>query len=175
MNLPWCCVVFVFTIGISGRRLRSLLAIASAVQKRSIFAHFIKFLILVKSNWVKLFTHFYVAEFLPKPITNSVFLPPHQFKHGSVFAPKNAEFQQTTEKIYFFNVTVSSKDGDLSLWKCHSSAPRVRTEPSKPSNVLEFDFSVQVPSIVLESNSMFSNVLETKCLENAATLVTYWR
>ena len=64
----------------------------------SIFAHFIKFLILVKSNWVKLFTHFYIAEFLPKPITNSVFLPPHQFKHGKVFAQKNAEFQQTTEK-----------------------------------------------------------------------------
>ena len=46
----------------------------------------------------------------------------------------------------------------------------VRTEPSKPSNVLEFDFSVQVPSIVLEFNSMFSNVLETKCLENAVIL-----
>ena len=53
--------------------------------------------------------------------------------------------------------------------------PRVRTEPSKPSNVLEFVFSVQVPSIVLEFNSMFSNVLETKCLENAVILAIYWR
>ena len=52
---------------------------------------------------------------------------------------------------------------------------RVRTEPSKPSNVLEFVFSVQVPSIVLEFNSMFSNVLETKCLENAVILAVYWR
>ena len=52
---------------------------------------------------------------------------------------------------------------------------RVRTEPSKPSNVLEFVFSVQVPSIVLEFNSMFSNVLETKCLENAIILAVYWR
>ena len=49
---------------------------------------------------------------------------------------------------------------------------RVRTEPS---NVLEFVFSVQVPSIVLEFNSMFSNVLETKCLENAVILAVYWR
>ena len=54
-------------------------------------------------------------------------------------------------------------------------AIRVRTEPSKPSNVLEFVFSVQVPSIVLEFNSMFSNVLETKCLENAIILAVYWR
>ena len=52
---------------------------------------------------------------------------------------------------------------------------RVRTEPSKPSNVLEFVFPVQVPSIVLEFNSMFSNVLETKCLENAVILAVYWR
>ena len=52
---------------------------------------------------------------------------------------------------------------------------RVRTEPSKTSNVLEFVFSVQVPSIVLEFNSMFSNVLETKCLENAIVLAVYWR
>ena len=52
---------------------------------------------------------------------------------------------------------------------------RVRTEPSKPSNVLEFVFSVQVPSIVLKFNSMFSNVLETKCLENAIILAVYWR
>ena len=52
---------------------------------------------------------------------------------------------------------------------------RVHTEPSKPSNVLEFVFSVQVPSIVLEFNSMFSNVLETKCLENAVILAVYWR
>ena len=51
---------------------------------------------------------------------------------------------------------------------------RVRTEPSKPSNVLEFVFSVQVPSIVPEFNSMFSNVLETKCLENAVILAVYW-
>ena len=57
--------------------------------------------------------------------------------------------------------------------RCVSS--RVRTEPSKPSNVLEFVFSVQVPSIVLEFNSMFSNVLETKCLENAVILAVYWR
>ena len=49
---------------------------------------------------------------------------------------------------------------------------RVRTEPS---NVLEFVFSVQVPSIVLKFNSMFSNVLETKCLENAVILAVYWR
>ena len=35
---------------------------------------------------------------------------------------------------------------------------------SKPSNVLEFDLSVRVPSNVLEFNSMFSNVLETNCL-----------
>ena len=33
------------------------------------------------------------------------------------------------------------------------------TEPSKPSNVLEFDFSVQILSIVLELNSMISNVV----------------
>ena len=57
--------------------------------------------------------------------------------------------------------------------KCIAS--RVRTEPSKPLNVLEFVFSVQVPSIVLEFNSMFSNVLETKCLENAIILAVYWR
>ena len=56
-----------------------------------------------------------------------------------------------------------------------SVVTRVRTEPSKPSNVLEFVFSVQVPSIVLEFNSMFSNVLETKCLENAVILAVYWR
>ena len=45
---------------------------------------------------------------------------------------------------------------------CTLIALRVRTEPSKPSNVLEFVFSVQVPSIVLEFNSMFSkrNVLK---------------
>ena len=56
-----------------------------------------------------------------------------------------------------------------------NTTARVRTEPSKPSNVLEFVFSVQVPSIVLEFNSMFSNVLETKCLENAVILAVYWR
>ena len=58
---------------------------------------------------------------------------------------------------------------------CPDVAIRVRTEPSKPSNVLEFVFSVQVPSIVLEFNSMFSNVLEKKCLENAIILAVYWR
>ena len=46
--------------------------------------------------------------------------------------------------------------------------------PRMFSNVLEFVFSVQVPSIVLELNSMFSNVLETKCLENAVILAVYW-
>ena len=56
------------------------------------------------------------------------------------------------------------------LYILYISIFTVRTEPSKPSNVLEFDFSVQVPSIVLEFNSMFSNVLETKCLENAVIL-----
>ena len=35
---------------------------------------------------------------------------------------------------------------------------------SKPSNVLEFELSVRVPSNVLEFKSMFSNVLETNCL-----------
>ena len=59
--------------------------------------------------------------------------------------------------------------------KRYEGVSRVRTEPSKPSNVLEFVFSVQVPSIVLEFNSMFSNVLETKCLENAVILAVYWR
>ena len=73
---------------------------------------------------------------------------------------------------------MSDRDG---IFKISSPAnrymapPRVRTEPSKPSNVLEFVFSVQVPSIVLEFNSMFSNVLETKCLENAIILAVYWR
>ena len=43
-----------------------------------------------------------------------------------------------------------------------------------PHRTLEFVFSVQVPSIVLEFNSMFSNVLETKCLENAVILAVYW-
>ena len=35
--------------------------------------------------------------------------------------------------------------------------------------------SVQVPSIVLKFNSMFSNVLKTKCLENSTILAVYWR
>ena len=61
------------------------------------------------------------------------------------------------------------------VWHDVNNTSRVRTEPSKPSNVLEFVFSVQVPSIVLEFNSMFSNVLETKCLENAVILAVYWR
>ena len=41
-------------------------------------------------------------------------------------------------------------------------ARRVCTEPSKCWNVLEFDFPVRVPSVVLEFNSMFSkrNVLK---------------
>ena len=41
-------------------------------------------------------------------------------------------------------------------------ARRVCTEPSKRLNVLESDFSVRVPSIVLEFDSMFSkrNVLK---------------
>ena len=95
---------------------------------------------------------------------------------------KNARFSSTLvtcqfrlEVAYRSSATIAAGGLLATAFKFVAITIRVRTEPSKPSNVLEFVFSVQVPSIVLEFNSMFSNVLETKCLENAVILAVYWR
>ena len=65
---------------------------------------------------------------------------------GSCFIPINSSVCDAVFAIILYSFSQGSVDG----WNKVYILVTVRTEPSKPSNVLEFDFSVQVPSIVLD-------------------------